>query len=365
MRLLRVGCWVISLMTLALFQTPRSAQAHVRSTIGFSEITQEDGSVYFELSLEYELMAGAVGLGEEALAATAEGDRIAALEGSKDRIGDYLVPNIALSLDGVACEGTLTRIDVEEIQGLPYATFMLTYECLGSASGPYELSYGVFADSIVDEHINVVDYRLGDAEGRSILDDAHRHLVVGASGMLASALSFVALGVEHILSGIDHVLFLLALLLGARGLRSILKIATTFTVAHSITLALASLGWVQVAPEIVEPLIALSIAYVAVGNIIDGGSKERLLVVFGFGLIHGLGFASTLSFTEEMSWRLFASIFTFNVGIELGQALVIALVFPILLLVRRFGRLATVAYAGATSAIAALGFLWFFERLFA
>ena len=172
------------------------------------------------------------------------------------------------------------------------------------------------------------------------------------------------MGIEHILSGLDHVLFLIALLLGAKSLRSVIKIATAFTAAHSLTLALGALGWVSVPPAVVEPLIALSIFYVAAENIFGGETRHRLGVVFAFGLLHGLGFAGTLTFTDGLGTDLLASLVSFNVGIELGQALLVAAVFPLLLLARRF-RWSPPAHVAATSVAAAFGLFWFAERMLA
>jgi hypothetical protein len=125
---------------------------------------------------------------------------------------------------------------------------------------------------------------------------------------------------------------------------------------------LASLGWVEVPAEIVEPLIALSIAYVAVQTALGGRSRYRLPVVFGFGLLHGLGFAGSVSFGGDAAGRLLESLLSFNVGIEVGQALIVATLFPLLLLIRRYGWSAA-AQAGAASAAAAIGVFWFAERL--
>lgn len=197
-----------------------------------------------------------------------------------------------------------------------------------------------------------------------MFDSGHRELAVGEGGPFASASRFVKLGLEHILAGLDHVLFLVVLLLGAGGVRSVIKLATAFTVAHSLTLALAALGWVSVPAEVVEPLIALSIAYVAAENIIGGESRHRLAVVFCFGLLHGLGFAGTLSFSDELSGELLTSLLAFNVGIELGQALIVAALFPLLLLIRR-RRWSPMAHAQAAGIAATVGLFWFFERLLA
>ena len=156
----------------------------------------------------------------------------------------------------------------------------------------------------------------------------------------------------------------MVLLLGARSFRSVIELATAFTVAHSVTLALAALGWVRVPPEVVEPLIALSIAYVAIENILGGESRHRLAVVFGFGLLHGLGFAGTLSFTDDLSVRLLGSLLSFNLGIEVGQAIVIALIFPLLLLLRRLSW-SGVVHVATTGLAALFGLVWFVQRILA
>jgi HupE / UreJ protein len=331
---------VLALLALA----PATVGAHVRSTAGFGEIRQDGSTVLYELSLERDLLERAAG----------------------DAVGPYLVERVQVLLDGVQCEGELAGTAPEERDGRSYTRAALEYECAGSPSGGYEVRYGVFAesDAVVDDHTSITEYQLGDASGTFVFDAGHRELDAGEGGLLSSAGRFVALGVEHILYGIDHVLFLAVLLLGARSFMSVVKLATAFTVAHSVTLALAALGWVSVPPEVVEPLIALSIAYVAVENIVGGETRHRLAVVFGFGLLHGLGFASTLSFTDDLGGRLLASLVSFNVGIELGQALIVAAVFPALLLVRRL-RWSPFAHAGAAVVAATFGLMWFFERLVA
>ena len=156
-------------------------------------------------------------------------------------------------------------------------------------------------------------------------------------------------------------LFLVALLLGASSLGAVVKLATAFTAAHSVTLALGALGWVNVPPEIVEPLIALSIAYVAAEAVLGGDTRHQLPVVFAFGLLHGLGFAGSLSWSGDLD---LAALATFNVGIELGQALIVLAVFPVLLLIRRLSW-SPFAHAGAAACAGGFGLLWFFERLLA
>lgn len=140
---------------------------------------------------------------------------------------------------------------------------------------------------------------------------------------------YLKLGIEHIVPyGLDHILFVVGLCLLNTKLKPILWQATAFTVAHSITLALSAKGVIDLPAAIVEPIIALSILFVAIENIILKELKPgRLAVVFLFGLIHGLGFASALSETGLPRNRFYGSIIGFNIGVELGQVFVIAVVF--------------------------------------
>ena len=139
-----------------------------------------------------------------------------------------------------------------------------------------------------------------------------------------------------------------------------IELATAFTVAHSVTLALAILGVVNIPGEIVEPLIAASIVYVAVMQVLGVETRKKLLVVFAFGLLHGLGFAGAVTFPNGTP--ILSALIGFNVGIELGQAMIIAVVFPLLLAVRRF-RWAGFAQAAAGSAAAAMGLFWLSQRV--
>lgn len=145
---------------------------------------------------------------------------------------------------------------------------------------------------------------------------------------------YTGLGIEHIIPyGLDHILFVVALCLLSRKLKTILWQATAFTVAHSITLALSMKGLITIPSAVVEPIIALSIVFVAVENVLLNQLKPwRIGVVFLFGLIHGLGFASVLNEIGLPPDRFFLSLLSFNVGVEIGQLLVIGIVFGLLIL---------------------------------
>jgi len=142
------------------------------------------------------------------------------------------------------------------------------------------------------------------------------------------------LGFRHILpDGLDHILFVVGLCLLSTRVKPLLWQATAFTVAHSITLALSMKNIIVVPPAIVEPIIALSIMFVAIENLFISELKPwRIMIVFLFGLIHGLGFASALNEIGLPRNKFYTSIFSFNVGVELGQLAIIAMVFAILIL---------------------------------
>lgn len=154
----------------------------------------------------------------------------------------------------------------------------------------------------------------------------------------ALAREFLPWGVEHIFLGYDHIAFLLALLLGVTRLRDVVVVVTSFTVAHSLTLMLAAADVVRIPSRVSEALIAASIVAVAAENLAGRASaaRHRWLVTFAFGLIHGLGFATELrARLAEIGGRFLIPVLSFNLGVELGQLAIVALVLPILTRLRR------------------------------
>ncbi len=167
--------------------------------------------------------------------------------------------------------------------------------------------------------------------------DARETTVTISQAALASrgAGSFFPLGIEHILTGYDHLLFLLALILRGGGLWSLLKIITAFTIAHSITLALAALDLIVLPGAMVEAIIALSIAYVALENLLPRYAvSRRWAVSFLFGLVHGFGFSSVLREIGLPRENLLLSLLNFNLGVEAGQLAVVLLAVPVLMRLR-------------------------------
>jgi len=177
---------------------------------------------------------------------------------------------------------------------------------------------------------------------------------------------FLMLGIEHILQGYDHLLFLLALLIVSRDWFSSLKIITFFTIAHSITLAVATLNLVQVPSRFVEPLIAVSIVYVGVENIVRRGEpRGRWLLTFAFGLIHGFGFASVLRDmgVGAREAGLAMPLFSFNLGVEVGQIIVAAVALPLIWQLRKQDYFLRRAVPACSVLVAIAGGIWFVQRV--
>jgi hypothetical protein len=174
---------------------------------------------------------------------------------------------------------------------------------------------------------------------------------------------YMNLGLEHILTGYDHLLFLLALIIVAERFGVILKIVTAFTIAHSLTLCLAALGMLPIYPKWIEAGIALTICYVAVENFYLKSFKWRWLLTFVFGLIHGMGFASSITEIGFNQAYLVSSLISFNVGIELGQLGIVAIVLPLLQRFRARSHLYTYFFRGMSACIFLAGAFWLAQRL--
>ncbi len=177
--------------------------------------------------------------------------------------------------------------------------------------------------------------------------------------------TFLKLGVEHIVTGYDHLLFLAALLIVSRRWQDIVAVVTSFTVAHSITLALASLDIVSLPGSVVEPLIAASIVWVGIENIWRRGEpKARWIAVFAFGLLHGFGFAGVL---RELGLGsdgqgLVLPLFSFNLGVELGQVALVAIALPLLHWARKSPQYDRRAQPVMSAVVAVMGLYWLVER---
>lgn len=182
-------------------------------------------------------------------------------------------------------------------------------------------------------------------------------------GGFAVFASMVVMGVEHIVTGFDHLLFLLGLLLICGRLSDMAKVITAFTVAHSVTLGLAALQIWTPSPSIIEPAIALSVAFVGIENFIQPNPAGRWRIAGAFGFIHGFGFAGALSQVGLPEGNLIAALAGFNIGVELGQLAIMLLVVPIIAAALKRPFYTRYVMPTLSAAVALAGLAWFIERI--
>lgn len=384
---------VVAVVAVLLNVAP--ALAHGFSSTVYADVASpEPGHVRAELWLEYDLLVVSAAdlerddpLFRQGTAAFEDRDvtaQAAALGAHADTVVNYVTQRFRVTTPNQACtpvrDGGFT---MEQREGVPYARLVLDFRC--PAADSHEVHSGLFSDAegYVRDTKTIVTYDLDLTSGSAGLD-ARRPSFSTHQTWTERFWDFFRLGAEHLLTGLDHILFLLALIAGSRQLREIVLAATTFTLAHSVTFVLAALGVVSVPSWFIEPAIALSIAIVAAWPLArlfrrkEGGSELdghghfsldragwlRLGVVFCFGLVHGLGFASALGIDKAFSWTLLWSLLVFNVGIEFVQLAIIAVVFPLLALLRHRTVVAPRRTTGAIAVVvSAIGLAWFVERV--
>lgn len=284
------------------------------------------------------------------------------LQRGQGAIDAYLRGRVLVSADGTPAPATLEAVEPWKDQdGFPYLEARLGYP-LARPPAEIEIRVSVLAD-LYPEHRNLAEIEI-DGRREQFVFQRGSVYTGGRGGARAwrAAREFLWLGVEHIFTGYDHVLFLFGLLLVGRGLGNLVAIVTSFTLAHSLTLALATLGLVRPAAWLVEPAIALSIAYVGAENLLVREVRRRWRISFGFGLVHGFGFASVLQQMELPRRGLALSLLTFNLGVEIGQVAIVALIWPALRRLERT-RYRPLLTRLASGAIVAAGLFWFGQRL--
>ncbi|MFG2479137.1 HupE/UreJ family protein [Streptomyces fagopyri] len=397
-RLFRRSLLALAAAVITLLCVGGPAAAHGFSSTVYVHVTEGDGGgLRTAVDVEYDLFVVSAAdfehddpLFRSGTAAFDAGDsarQAAALDAHADSAVKYVTDRFSVTSGGTACRASRAGdFTIGRREGVPYAGLVLDWSC-PAESADHAVRSGLFPDGehYVRDAKTIVTYEVGDRSGSAALDGEHPSFSI-AQSWYERFWEFFRLGAEHLLTGIDHILFLLALIAGSRRPREVVLAATSFTLAHSVTFLLAALGVVDVPPAVVEPVIALSIAVVAGwylwrvwrrgGEAADLGAAgeghfgldragwTRLGVVFCFGLVHGLGFAGALGIHDAWSWTLLWSLLVFNVGIEAVQLAIIGLAFPVLILIRRQAPRAGLWTTGTISAgVAAMGLVWFVQRV--
>lgn len=363
--------WVM-LSTLWLVASVASAH-EVTPTIG--DLSVEAGQLRLELRLNIEAFVAGIDLDGMSDTNTSDlSDRYDELRAmdtvSLERLVRDFVPDWAsnIRVDAGApvswsYEGI--RIPVVGNSELPRASELLLVGALPENAQVVTLNWPKGAGALVLRQQGVEQPYTGYLQGG---DSSPAIALAGGAARSGweAFLAYIPVGFEHILPrGADHILFVLGLFFLSARLRPLVWQVTAFTLAHTVTLALGSLGVVTVSPAIVEPLIALSIVFVAVENIFTRALNPwRPVVIFGFGLLHGLGFASVLGEFGLPQGQFMPALLGFNIGVELGQLAVIAIAFLTVGLWFRNkywyrGRIAI----PASIVIALIGMFWFVERV--
>ncbi|MEP5762483.1 MAG: HupE/UreJ family protein [Litoreibacter sp.] len=267
---------------------------------------------------------------------------------------------ISLALDGVEVD------QIGDVE-LPRDTVVTLSAPLPTDDSPVQVGWIAANGPLIVRQVGGDDDAYsGFLDNGALSEPLPRNGTISESGWAVFA-RYIGVGFDHIIpKGLDHILFVLGLFFLSTQLRPLLTQVTIFTVAHTITLALAATGVVSISGAIVEPLIAASIVYVAIENVFAKNiTPWRPFIIFGFGLLHGLGFASVLGEFGLAPGRFISALIGFNVGVEVGQLTVIALAF--LAVGFWFGRkewYRRVISIPASLAIALVGAYWAVERVF-
>ena len=297
------------------------------------------------------------------------------LVGRSQQVKAYAASHLSARTAAGSCALSLSDAGVVAHSDGKYAALGVELQCPGDATSivlRYDLLFEVDA-----QHRGVLRLSDESASQPLVFSKARRELTLSLAPPRFG--SIVGLGIEHILSGYDHLLFLLALLLPSvlqrrdrkwlpapdfrSVLMDVLRTVTAFTIAHSLTLALSAAHWVVLPSRFVESAIAVSIVLAALNNLFPVLDADRSLA-FGLGLLHGFGFAAVLSDVGLSGQSFVRTLFGFNLGVELGQLAVVIALLPILHLLRRSKHYPNLGLPLASALVAIVACVWFAERAF-
>ena len=354
---------LLSVILMMIFAVPVSAHEFSAS---YSTLTVSENGLRWEFSIDDLSVT-------EYLPADLNGDQTLTLEeiqASESEIDEWLARDLQLTVNGLVQRGQLEELRMEQRDNVKYMTAAYKFPSVTEGDQVGLTDY-LYVGDPTGTYVHLVSYKHGERTQEAALKGDTRtwDTTVKAEGAghsfekLEGWRSFFVLGMEHIVTGFDHLLFLLALCIKKQPLKQYLSVVTAFTVAHSITITLTVLGLVNLPSRWVEIAIALSICYVALENIWAKEVRHRILITFAFGLIHGMGFAGILKEMTIPRADLAVSMLSFNLGIETAQLALIAAVLPLLILWQRREQFYTVGLRIASAAIVAVGAFWSVERM--
>ncbi|WHY21166.1 HupE/UreJ family protein [Paenibacillus sp. G2S3] len=304
------------------------------------------------------------------------------IETNRHRLEEWIEDSVILEMNDQQQAPELQDLFLDKKGDKEVVTWNFTYPAFEPGQ-TIAINDGLYSQATSSPYVNLITAHNGDQTSETVLQGKERTWTMlltedqqeqqltsstnssssGNSGSSSDWFSFFKLGMNHILTGYDHLLFLFALLLRKQTLKQYAAIITAFTLAHSITLTLAVLGWISLPSRVVESVIALSICYVALENIFRKKIRFRALITFLFGLIHGIGFADILQEMNLPKAHLAVDLVSFNVGIEFIQLCIVIVLLPVLIFLQKRNFYKPVVAYGSWL-ITALGAFWLVERLF-
>lgn len=356
-----------------LFVCSTSANAHKPSD-SYLSVSVADGRVEGQWDIALRDLEFAVGLDANGDDTITWGE----LSARHAEVAAYALARLKVAARGGSCTLRATDHLVDQHSDGAYAVLKFTAAC-PDPGGRLTLGYTLFFD-LDPTHRGLARIESGGLTQTAIFSPERREQTfdLAASSLLSQMLAYAREGVWHIWIGFDHVLFLLSLLLPAVWQRvarqwrpaphflpafwEVFKVVTAFTVAHSITLSLAALELVSLPSRLVESLIAASVLLAALNNLFPVVYGGRWLMAFGFGLIHGFGFASVLTDLGLPRGSLVSSLLGFNLGVELGQLAIVAAFLPLAYALRATWLYARIVFIGGSVAVTLLATAWLLER---
>ncbi len=304
-------------------------------------------------------------------------------------IARYALARLALRRGNLDCLATPGPQQLDKHTDGTYTVLPIDFACPPPGPGApateaLEVEYRLFAD-LDPQHRGLLNLTTADGATRTVLfgpSEPIQRFEPATGGAWRAFSSYLRDGVHHIWIGIDHILFLLSLLLpavlawkGAAGAWQpvergrdaawdVLRIVTAFTLAHSITLTVATLGWLRPPSRLVESVIAASVIVAALNNLRPLVHERRWVMAFGFGLVHGFGFASVLADLGLPRGALALALLGFNLGVEVGQLAIVAVFLPLAYALRRTALYRRAIFVGGSLAVALLAAAWLVERAF-
>lgn len=359
--------WTRLLVSLAWLTIPATAGAH-RASDSYLRLSLEGDGLRGRWDIALRDLEQAIGLDRDGDARIVWGE----VQSRGAEIAAYAVNRLALRADGRTCTARAADPLIDHHSDGAYAVLELRFVCPAPAE-IVEVDYALFAD-LDPRHRGLVSFRAGGVTRATVLgsESSRERFALRASDPLRTLGRYTREGIWHVWIGVDHVLFLLCLMLptatqGASRRASFLavvKLVTAFSAAHSITLVLAALGMIDFPSRWVEASIAASVGLVALNNLFPVVRGESWPLAFGFGLVHGLGFASVLGDLSLPARALAPALLGFNLGVELGQLAIVAASVPILFALRETALYRHWLLPATSAGIALLASGWFVERAF-